>query len=87
MSNNGMKAGEILDREFLEIRAKVIELAASFDRLDRADGSVADDARLGKIQEGLEILLGAEGERAEQIQLLFSRTYDDDWRDRFNMPT
>ena len=32
---------DTLDREFLTARAKLIELAAAFDRLDRAEGSVA----------------------------------------------
>jgi len=33
-------AGEVLDREFLALRARLIDLAAGLDRLDRADGSL-----------------------------------------------
>ncbi len=32
-----MPAAEVLDREFLEIRAKILEIAASLDRLDRGE--------------------------------------------------
>lgn len=75
-----LDAPEVLDREFLEIRARLLHIAASLDRLDRAEGSTADDPRLTSIRRALEILLGDEPERAEKIQLLFSRTYDADWK-------
>ena len=73
-------APEVLNREFLEVRARLLHVAASLDRLDRADGSIAaDDSRLGKIRQALQILAGDETDRAEQIQLIFSRPYDADW--------
>lgn len=74
-----LDAAEVLNREFLEIRARLLHLAASLDRLDRAEGSVTSDPRLAKIREGLEILGGDEPDRAERIQLLFSRPYDSNW--------
>jgi hypothetical protein len=74
-----LDAAEVLNREFLEMRARLLHLAASLDRLDRADGSVAHDVRLAKIREGLAILAGDEPDRAERIQLIFSRPYDADW--------
>jgi len=80
-----MPAAQVLDREFLEVRAKLLELAASFDRLDRATGSVASDSRLALIREGLDILRSDNDDRAEQIQLLFSRQYEDDWRETFDL--
>jgi len=80
-----MSAAEVLEREFLEMRAKLLELAASMDRLDRASGDVENDERLSDIHEGLRILR-EETDRAEQIQLLFSLTYDDQWQDRFQLP-
>jgi hypothetical protein len=79
-----MIAPDILNREFFEIRCKILELAASFDRLDRAEGEVADDRRLDLIYEALEVLQSSEADRAEQIQLIFSRPYDDDWQRTFN---
>lgn len=76
-----LAAPDILNREFLEIRCKVLELAAAFDRLDRADGSVAGDQRLARLREALALVQGDLPERAERVQLIFSRQYDDDWRE------
>ena len=80
-----LTAAEIIDREFLEIRAKILELAASFDRLDRADGSVDGDPRMSLLAEALQVISGDQRERAEQVQLLFSRQYEDDWREQFGV--
>ena len=80
-----MNAAQVLDREFLEIRAKILEVAASMDRLERADGSVADDPRLGRLRDAVQLLLDPAEGRAEQVQLLFSRSYEDDWRQTFDL--
>ena len=82
-----MTSTEVLDREYLQLRAKILELAASFDRLDRAGGSVDGDPRLSLIQEALDMLKSEVDDRAEQIQLIFSRQYEDDWREQFNLAT
>jgi hypothetical protein len=66
-----MNSNEILDREFLEIRAKILEVAAALDRIDRAEGEVAKDSK------------HSDPIRAEKIQLLFSREYDQKWLDEF----
>jgi hypothetical protein len=84
--SESMTAQQVLNREFLELRAKVLELAASFDRLERYEGDVSADPRLAKIYEGLDVLKSPRADRAEQIQLLFSRAYKDDWQQRFDMP-
>ena len=81
-----LDAPEVLQREFLEIRARLLQVAASLDRLGRADGSVADDPRLAKIHEALAILADGQPDRAERIQLLFSREYDADWQATFKLP-
>ena len=75
-----MAAAEVLEREFLGVRARLIEMAAALDRIDRAEGSVADDPRLDKIRQALQILSGDRSGRAEKLQLLFSLPYQDDWR-------
>ena len=80
-----MAAPNVLDREFLEIRAKILELAASFDRLDRGAGSVSDDPRMRLIQDAFQILQRGEPDRAEELQLLFSRQYNKDWRETFGV--
>ena len=74
------KAPDVLDREFLELRAELLQTAARLDRLDRASGSAANDPRMAAIQKAIAILAGAEQGRAEQIQLVFSRTYDAKWK-------
>lgn len=79
-------AAEVLNREFLEIRARLLHIAASLDRLERAEGSVVDDPRLAAIRRGLEILASEEADRAERIQLLFSRPYDAQWQKVFAGP-
>ena len=76
-------ASEILDREFLSLRAKVLDVAAALDRLDRAEGSVEEEDRLRKIRQGLEMLLKEKSHRAEQVQMLFSLPYDPQWQEAF----
>ena len=78
-----LDAAEILDREFLEVRAKLLQVGATLDRLSRAANPVADDPRLGKIHQALDVLLADSDNRAEQIQLIFSRAYEPDWRSQY----
>jgi hypothetical protein len=73
-------ATNILDREFLDIRSKLIDLAASLDRIQRAQGSIASDPRMDKIIQSLQILAAQTPSRTEQIQILFSLPYDEHWR-------
>jgi hypothetical protein len=86
-----MNAQQVLNREFLEIRAKILELAASFDRLDRCAAtqgeatSLASDPRLARIHEALRVLQHPEGSRAERVQLVFSRAYDENWPETFGI--
>ena len=82
-----MNSQQVLDREYLEIRGKILEVAASLDRLERAAGDVAQDPRMALLHQGLQIALQANEDnavnsdsRAKQIQLLFSREYADAWR-------
>lgn len=78
-------AADVLNREFLEIRCKILELAAAMDRLDRATGEVSDDPRLAKILEALTVVGDERGDRAEQVQLIFSRPYHEQWRQEFQL--
>ncbi len=82
-----MNANEILDREYLQIRAKILEIAASLDRIDRGDGPVEADPRMELIGTGIELLADKKQGRAERVQLLFSREYDPDWKREFQMVT
>jgi hypothetical protein len=80
-----LAAPEVLDREFLEVRSKILEIAASLDRLDRAEGCVDSDPRLAKLRQALAVLAARRDDRAEQVQMIFSLKYDDDWRKKFSL--
>lgn len=80
-----MPAEAVLDREYLEIRAKLLEVAASFDRLERGDGSVDSDPRMQQFRDAMQMILNSTGNRAEQLQLIFSRSYAADWRRTFQL--
>ncbi len=71
----------IVDREFLPIRAKILEIAASLDRAERATGDPTTDPRWQQLESGLRLLLQKKGDRAEHIQMLFSHPYDTQWRE------
>ena len=73
-------AEQILEQEFLLARAKILELAATLDRIDRAGGNVDQQPQMQLLRRGFAILSGGGNERAEQVQLLFSREYSADWR-------
>jgi hypothetical protein len=79
-----MNSNQIFNREFLEIRAKILQIAASLDRMDRAEGAV-DDPRQDLIQKGLDILAGDHTDRAVAVQLLFSNEYDESWRNQYEV--
>lgn len=86
-----MTAHALLDRHFLEVRARLLEIAATLDRLDRADSDPSvdrksdSDPRLEQLLQGLSILQSDAPNRAEQIQQLFSRPYSPDWRQTFGI--
>ena len=80
-----LSAAETLNREFLEIRCKILELAAALDRLDRSQGAVTDDPRLIKLREALGTILEQSSDRAEQVQMIFSRAYDEDWQTKLKL--
>jgi hypothetical protein len=71
-------ATEPLDRDFLGIRCRLIELAAAFDRIDRGGNSAAGDPRMAQIRRSLELLAGDEPDRALRVQMVFSLPYEED---------
>ncbi|NQT40709.1 MAG: hypothetical protein HQ581_24660 [Planctomycetes bacterium] len=75
-------ASDLLDREFLAVRARLIDLAATLDRLDRAAGSADDDPRMDQIRRSLEVLHSPGSGRAEKLQMLFSLPYEEIWRSK-----
>ncbi|HEX4144559.1 MAG TPA: hypothetical protein VHY91_13715 [Pirellulales bacterium] len=83
--SNPHSATDVLNREFLEVRARLLQVAAALDRLDRAEGSVEDDPRFQNLHRVLEVLRGAGPQRAEQVQMIFSRPYSPKWREDFDV--
>ncbi len=79
-----LPAAQVLDRHFLDARARLLDLAAILDRLGRGQGAsdVAGDPRLLKIRRALEVLADVDGRRAERILKIFSLDYDPAWRKR-----
>ena len=68
-----MRANEILDSEFLQVRARILEVAAAFDRMDRATGEIQTDERFKLLQQALQLTLDAnDPSRAESICSSFS---------------
>ena len=80
-------AEAVLSREQFKIRAKLIEIAAILDRIDRANGEVDDDPRMMEIRKSLEVLSGSNGDsnRAAEIQMIYSRTFDAEWKTHFEL--
>jgi hypothetical protein len=74
-----------MNETFLELRARCLEIAATFDRIDRAansrDGLDSSTAQLRqRIDDAIKTLLSDGDDRATRLQRLFSRPYDPDWR-------
>ena len=79
---------EVLNRDFLETRSRILDLAAALDRLDRAPGRSIDhppDRRLAQLRQALEALLEPGPGRAETVQRLFSLEYDPEWREKHGL--
>ncbi len=74
-------APELLNQEFLEIRARLLQVAAALDRLDRADGDVSRDKRRTDLDRAMRVLLDSNPERAARLQMIFSLPYDKDWKE------
>ena len=84
---NPREALEVLDRDFLETRGKILEIAAVLDRIDRAPAHhhLHPDPRVCQIRQALEALCEPGPGRSETIQLIFSLEYDQNWRDNLKL--
>ena len=75
-----------LSAYYLEARSKLLDLAATLDRVSRgADApSVAGDPRLERIRQTLlmlaELPVGEASDRAARVQRIFSLEYDSAWK-------
>lgn len=74
-----LDATEIVNRYFLENRAKVIDIAAFLDRIDRAGNGedvAADDFRVQSLRAAIELLLDGRSDRARRVLDLMSDPSD-----------
>lgn len=76
-----MPAAQALDTTFLDIRARLLDVAAALDRIQRGRdaAALAADPRLTKVRQALEVLRDESGGRAERVQQIFSLGYDAAW--------
>jgi hypothetical protein len=64
---------QVIDLYFMEHRAKLIDLAAFLDRLDRSSSKAGkDDFRIAAFRRALAILSDGKPERARRVLELFS---------------
>ena len=80
-----IQAADLLNNEFLEIRARLLQVAAALDRIDRAEGDVSRDKRRLDLDRAIGALTEAGFDRAERLQRIFSLPYDKDWKRTFGL--
>jgi hypothetical protein len=78
-------APELLNSEFLEIRARLLQVAAGLDRLDRAAGDVSRDKRRLDLDKAIGVLSETGPDRALKLQKIFSLPYDRHWKATFGL--
>lgn len=68
--HNTLTSRQVLDRYFLEHRARLIDVAAFLDRVDRAGG--ASDYRIEALLKAIGVLSDGRANRAGRILSIFS---------------
>ena len=76
-----LAAQTALDSFFLDVRARLLDVAGILDRINRGPGNAAAlaDPRMAKVRQALAVLRDQNGGCAERIQQLFSLEYDPSW--------
>jgi hypothetical protein len=68
-------AKQVVESTFMEMRWRALSLAADMDRIERAEGGagvIGADPRLKNLREALRVVAEGRGNRAEQVQMIFS---------------
>ncbi len=78
----------VLNRDFLETRSRILDVAAALDRLDRSSSHPGEppDRRLDQLRQAIAALLEPGPGRAETVQRLFSLDYDPHWLETSGLP-
>jgi hypothetical protein len=64
--------GRVVDLYFMEHRAKLLDIAAFLDRLERSAGEAMDDFRVAAFKDAIALLIDGKGERTRRILESFS---------------
>lgn len=77
-----LSAEATLERYFLEMRSRLLDVGAAMDRIEQAEGaeSVSMDERWRKLRQAAAVLTDDEPDRAARIQMIFSDPYEESWR-------
>ncbi len=68
-----MSRKEVVDTYFLEHRAKLMDIAAFLDRVERAqDDGIEKDFRVAALEAGIKVLVDGEPERVKRVMELMS---------------
>jgi hypothetical protein len=70
-----LDARAIIERQYHDMRQRVLSLAADFDRIERATGGaevVSSDPRLAELRDCLRVAIGPGPERARRVQEILS---------------
>ena len=68
-----MPRDQVVDSYFMEHRAKVLDIAAFLDRVDRAEGSDdTEDFRVSALKDAISVLIDGQPQRARRILDLLS---------------
>jgi len=79
-------AQQVFDDNFPALRAKLLEIAAIFDRIDRGEATPEADRRVEQVRAAIELLMeGSTSNRAEQMQKIFSLEFREAWREEFGL--
>jgi len=80
-------AREMLDRCFLEIRHRTLDIAAGLDRIDRAQDAAKarSDPRYLQLEQAVRLLIDGKPDRTERIQMALSLPYDEKWKSGFGV--
>ncbi len=78
-------AEQIVADDFMIARARIVELAATLDRIERATGDVEDSKNMQLLIQGMQVLCDEEVEKAKRVQLLMSRHYDPQWQSQMSI--
>ena len=80
-SLNPLPATKALDTYFLDVRSKILDVAAAIDRINRGRdvAAIENDPRMSRVRQALGVLLDQTEGRAQRVQQVFSLEYQPAW--------